>query len=53
MRGYNFFFVPLAIIGFILIIMLANTIMFTQTERNIVYTLGFLMVGIFLVLSMR
>lgn len=53
MKGYNFFYIPLAIIAFILVSLLANSISFSQIEKNIIFILGFLIIGIFLVLVFR
>lgn len=51
MKGFNFFLVPMAIIAFIVVTLFANAVMFTETERSIIYAMSIIVIGIFLVLA--
>ena len=52
-KGFNVFFVPLALIVLVLVMFFGNAIAFTNSEKTLIYLVGFLMAGIFIVMSFR
>jgi MFS superfamily sulfate permease-like transporter len=51
MKGFNFLLVPLSIVAFLVVTLFANAVMFSATEKAVIYSLSILVIGIFFVLA--